>query len=194
MFNIAFLSCWKQLSELAKKQITQSFRDLLISSDTYDTVNYEIIKLLVFMDKIEYPLDISVNDLVTSSIRYGGAAYALHLISRDIDENPGNINKVEQCIDLYAKLNSWTDAIGMWKKSQMTSNLNKVEVLAKLKMWDEVNPIYQKFFEKYKNLVLKRRIKSCLLFLVVLNTSNFCNGLKSFDFSFNNKRICSILM
>lgn len=151
LFNIAFLSCWKQLSELAKKQITQSFRDLLISSDTYDTVNYEIIKLLVFMDKIEYPLDISVNDLVTSSIRYGGAAYALHLISRDIDENPGNINKVEQCIDLYAKLNSWTDAIGMWKKSQMTSNLNKVEVLAKLKMWDEVNPIYQKFFEKYKN-------------------------------------------
>ena len=152
LFNIAFLSCWKQLSDLAKAQITQSFRDLLVSSDTYDTVNHEIIKLLVFMDKIEYPLEISVDDLVKSSIRYGGAAFALHLITRDIEVNPDNINRIEQCIDLYARLNSWDDAIGMWKKSQMkSSNLNKVEVLAKLKMWDVVNPIYQKVFKKFKN-------------------------------------------
>ncbi|OHS97693.1 PIKK family atypical protein kinase [Tritrichomonas foetus] len=152
LFNIAFLSCWTFLSENAKKQITQSFSDLLNASGTYDTVNHEIIKLLVFMDKIEKPLDIPISDLLSASIRYGGAAFALHLVSRDIEKNPDDIERIETIIDLYAKLSSWPNAIGVWKKSQMkSSHLNKVEVLARLKMWDQVEPAYHEHFYEHRD-------------------------------------------
>ena len=83
LFDVAFLSCWRLLSEKAKEQITKTFNDVLTSSETYDTVNHEIIKLLFFMDKVEAPLNIDTKNLLEASIRYGGAAFALHLLTKE---------------------------------------------------------------------------------------------------------------
>ena len=154
LFNAAFFSCWIKLSELGKSQITRTFEDLLKASDTYNTVNHEIIKLLVFMDKIERPLNISSEVLLNASTHYGGNAFVLHLISRDIENTPDDINKISSIIDLYTKLGCWPDAVGMWKKSKIkSSSLNSVEVLSKLKMWDQVEKIYKQNFESEHEFV-----------------------------------------
>jgi hypothetical protein len=53
LFNSAFLSCWAQVSEKGRSQITSSFRDLLLAAGPYEPVAREVLNLLVFMHKIE---------------------------------------------------------------------------------------------------------------------------------------------
>lgn len=149
LFNSAFYSCWVKMSPKAKNQIVESFRDLLVAKENYDTVARDLINLLVFMHKIEKPLDISGPDLVSSCLRYGGAAFALRLQEEAIDANPNDMNVISSLIAIYVQLGDWDNAIGVWKLSQMKSSaLNKLEVLASLKMWDQVHTVYKERFEK----------------------------------------------
>ena len=152
VFRTAFFSCWQLMSDKGKKQITQSFSDLL-KTESNNTVNYEIIKLLVFMDKIEAPLEIDKISLIKLSIRYGGdaAAYALHVINQEYDNNPDDFNLLSTMIDLYCQLGSQPNAQGLWSKASLKyPSLNNSELLSKLKMWDQAEPIYREKFERTK--------------------------------------------
>ncbi|OHT13665.1 PIKK family atypical protein kinase [Tritrichomonas foetus] len=154
LFCVAFLSCWRLLSDKAKSQITKSFSDLLTASGTYDTVNHEIIRLLFFMDKVEKPIGIEIESLLQSSIRYGGAAFALHLVDREYENNPEDVKRASLIIDLYARLGSWPNAIGTWEKSRMkysTLFQNQLEILTKLRMWDQVEPSHREKFFRVKD-------------------------------------------
>lgn len=144
LFCIAFFSCWKLMSEEGKGQITKSFSDLLSASGTYDTVIREIIKLLVFMDKVEMPIDIDLNIVVNACIRYGGTAYALHLVTQKFEDKPDDFELLSMIIDLYTKLGSWPNATGLWSKAKMKyASFNNAEMLSKLRMWDQVEPLYR---------------------------------------------------
>ena len=152
LFNAAFLSCWLEISEKGKRQITNSFNDLLHAADNYENVAHEIIKVIFFMYKTETPINIPLNDIVEVSIKFGGVPLALKLQEKIIGNEPENIDAKSKLIDIYLKLGNWPNAIGIWKKIQENSNhIEKAETLSKLKMWDQVHPIFEDIFNKTHN-------------------------------------------
>ena len=153
LFNAAFLSCWREMSDTAKSQITQAFHELLMAEENYDAVARELLDLIAFMDKIDQVLEIPANDLVHASIRYGRVSFALYLQTKIVKENPENLSEISNLIEIYVSLGDWDNGIGVWKKSKMISSvLNKAEILAKLKMWDQVMVTYRERFNKTKSI------------------------------------------
>ncbi|OHT15244.1 PIKK family atypical protein kinase [Tritrichomonas foetus] len=147
LFNPAFHSCWREMGTKGKQQVTQSFHELLLATWNYETVMHDIIGLLVFMHKIEEPLDIPSIDLVKASLRYGGVSLALRLQQTLYEKDPRNAEAIAKLIDIYVQLGNWPNAIGVWKKGQMNSfQLKNPETFSRLKMWDHVQPIYEEKF------------------------------------------------
>lgn len=155
LFNPAFFSCWKAMEEKGAKdrqQIVDSFRELLMAKENYETVARDIINLLVYMNRIEHPLAIPTSDLVASCMRYGGTAFALHLQEEAMDAKLSDVNAISTLISIYVQLGDWDNAVGVWKQSQrVSSSLNKTEVLASLRMWDQVRGTYKTRFQRSKD-------------------------------------------
>ena len=106
------------------------------------------IDLIVFMDKVEKPLDLKSIDVVNACMRYGRETYALRILQKIFEKGASNVNNINSIIDIFVQLNDWPNAIGIWKKIQENSNhIEKAETLSKLKMWDQVHPIFEDIFK-----------------------------------------------
>ncbi|OHT14099.1 PIKK family atypical protein kinase [Tritrichomonas foetus] len=82
LFRPAFFSCWKKISENGKRLIASSFRELLLAVEPYENVAHEILELLAFMDKLEQPISIPIDDVINACIRYRYHAFALKLLEK----------------------------------------------------------------------------------------------------------------
>lgn len=152
VFNAAFLSCWYSLSDNAKSQVTKFLNEILFSSENYDTILSEIFNLIIFMDKIEQPLNIPKSDLIKSAMRYGNYAYALKLQQEVFEKTPDNLHCINTMIDIFVQLGQWDDACGIWRKCQaMSASLKRGDVLAHLKLWDQAEPVFNEQFKLSKN-------------------------------------------
>ncbi|OHT00556.1 PIKK family atypical protein kinase [Tritrichomonas foetus] len=153
LFKPAFYNCWTQLKKRNIAQITNAFRQLLNAKDSSETVVREIIDLIVFMDKIEMPLDLPVEDVIAACIKYGREAYALRLQQIVFEDNANAEGNIKNLIDIFVQLGNWPDAIGIWKRSLMVSSaFNKVEIMTKLRMWDQVEPMNRQIFNQTKGI------------------------------------------
>lgn len=156
LFNSAFLSCWREIGERGRKQLIKSFHELILATEESGTIVHEIINLLVFMHKIEEPLDIPHNDLINASLQCGGSAFALLLQEKMLEnKDAGNRTSsadVLKLIDIYIQLGNWPNAIGMWQKRKLNdSSFKDSDTLSKLGMWDQVMPIYEEKFNRMKD-------------------------------------------
>ncbi|OHT09569.1 PIKK family atypical protein kinase [Tritrichomonas foetus] len=155
LFNVAFLCVWRKLEFEARQQLSDFFKQLLSTADNYESIARDIINLIVFMDKVEQPMNIPTADLVKACTRYGSMAYALRLQQRifeqqqKISSNTSNFAQVvNNLIDIYVPIGQWQNAVGVWEKCRKISpTLSRPDVLAKLRMWDQVEPICQEQFE-----------------------------------------------
>lgn len=183
IFNQAFLSCWRVTSEIGKQQITTSFRELLLAKDNYETVAREIFRLLVFMDRVEMPLDIPAEELVSASIRYGGIAFALYVQQKLYESFPNDARVIGRLIDIYVKIGDWPNAVAIWKQGKLKNpSLNRVDVLARLRMWDQVQPVYQQSFEGRHDfesfLGLSESMASLAMWRQLMDYKPYFDGLK----------------
>lgn len=145
LFNPAFLSCWNEISEHGKQTIAESFRQLIIANENYESVMKILNDLIVFMNKIEKPLNIDPFDIVSACMRYGGAPLALKTQSMLFYQNPNDVRVIDTLIDIYVKIGDWPDALGVWKKCQSKESfVNQTNVLRSLKKWEQVEPIYER--------------------------------------------------
>lgn len=153
LFKPAFYSCWIQLKKRNIQQITNSFKQLLLLKENCESVIREIIDLIVFMDKIEKPIELTADDIIPACMRYGRESYALRLLQKAFEGNETSEDATSNLIDIFVQLDDWPDATGIWKRSLMTSStFNNVEILAKLHMWDQVEPLYRKIYEQTKSV------------------------------------------
>lgn len=147
LFNPAFLSCWREMTEKGRQQLISSFRELLLASENYETVARTILNLIFFMDKTEQPLTIPEHDIVKACMRYGGVALALQLQQKHCEQFPDDVDNIKVLIDIYIQLGDWVNAVGVWKKVNMKSgSMSSVDELSRLQMWEEVQPRYAKRF------------------------------------------------
>lgn len=153
LFKPAFFSCFKIMKKRNRLQIINTFRQLLNSTDCSENVVREIIDLIVFMDKVEMPLSIPNDDVIRASIRYGHLAYALRLQQKMFEKEMDNELLINHLIDIFVQLSDWPNAIGVWKKSKLSnrSDVNRIEIMAKLHMWDKVESFYRNRFEEYND-------------------------------------------
>ncbi|OHS98186.1 PIKK family atypical protein kinase [Tritrichomonas foetus] len=153
--NSAFLSCWTFISEQGKQTIIETFKQLLLAPENYEGVMRELYGLLVFMDKIERPFDKQIlkpEEIVQACMRYGGAALALHTQQSIFYENPENINSIGHLIDIFVQTGDMQNALGVWRRCQLkNSTLNKIDVLTRLKMWDQVLPNFKEKFNRTRD-------------------------------------------
>lgn len=152
LFNAAFYSCWRSMNNESRLFITKIFEQLLSYSDESDereSMTRSLIELLVFMDKVEQPIGISVPILVESSRKCGYNAFALRLQNTSFEENPSNVKNIQTLIDLLVEMGEWQNAIGVWRQSKMFSPaFSSSEMLSKLRMWDQVEPVYRDEYAK----------------------------------------------
>jgi len=149
LFRPAFLSCWKRASSAAKEQITEWFKELICADGIYEPVARELLGLLLFMEKVGQPLNISSNDVVAASLAYGEIAYALHTQQRLYEQAPDNIEVIRLLIDVLVQLGDRASATGVWNRCKgSNASLNEVAVLARLRMWDKVELVYRERFER----------------------------------------------
>ncbi|OHT10537.1 PIKK family atypical protein kinase [Tritrichomonas foetus] len=149
LFNCAFLSCWQKMNLESRSSLTHVFEQLLKVSDEEDSINRSLLNVIVFMDKIEQPIGIPVFDLVSASVRSGSVSYAIRLMMNLLDAQPDDVQVINKLIDVLVQIGQWQNAIGVWRQSQMVSaTLSRTEVLSKLGMWDQVEPVYR---EQYNN-------------------------------------------
>ena len=184
LFNAAFLSCWMKLSAYAKCLVTESLREILIARENYETVARVIINLLVFMDKVGQMLTIPPKELVSASIRYGGIAYALHIQEMFYDTYPNDLKVIGTLIDIYVKLGNWSSAVGLWNKCKLKDpSLNRVEVLVRLNMWDQVEPVYREHFEQFHDfesfLGLSKSLSALAKWTDLMSYASHFGSLKS---------------
>ncbi|OHT08492.1 PIKK family atypical protein kinase [Tritrichomonas foetus] len=152
LFKPAFFSCWRQMKKRSIMQITNSFRQLLTAKESSESVVREIIDLIVFMDKIEKPLDLATSDVVQACLRYGRETYALRLQQKIFEKEMDNEQNINNMIDIFVQLGDWPNAIGIWKRSiKKTSTFNRIEIMSKLHMWDKVEPMYRMKWEQTKS-------------------------------------------
>ena len=155
LFKPAFFSCWRQMKKRSISQITNSFRQLITAKESSESVVREIIDLIVFMDKVEKPLDLKSIDVVNACMRYGRETYALRILQKIFEKGASNVNNINSIIDIFVQLNDWPNAIGIWNRREKLSNqLNtnyNVDIMAKLHMWDQVEPLYRKNWEQTKS-------------------------------------------
>ena len=153
LFKAAFFSCWRVMSHNGKHQICQFFKGVLNSDENFETVARDLLSLLVFMDRIEQPLDIPRPDVVRAAVRYGSVAFALRLLDRPSEATTvSHDDDLAVMIDLLVQLGDWQSAIGVWQRSRLrqgTKQKNR-EIIAKLHMWDLVEPMYLRNFTETK--------------------------------------------
>ncbi|EAX94604.1 PIKK family atypical protein kinase [Trichomonas vaginalis G3] len=154
LFKIAFFSCWQEINESGRQTITSSFHEILLTSDAQDRVASTIMDLIFFMSKFENPIKLPVKDLTFSALRFGSNAFALCLLqdsfNNDTTVDPGSC--VVQLIDTYLSLGDWDNAAGVWTLYKTkTPGLEINDTMAKLKMWDQVLPLYKRKYEQYKD-------------------------------------------
>lgn len=151
LFNPAFLSCWMKMSLRSQQIVANSFHELLLADERYDSVARDVLNILVFMDKIERPIEINSRDVINSSIRYGCYTYALKLLERI--ENPTS-DDVIKMIEVYLQLGNWISAFAVWKKyvnNQNMSELSKTELFTKLRMWDHAEIPFKKQYKSSRD-------------------------------------------
>ena len=153
LFKAAFFSCWRVMSDNGKHQICQFFQGVLNSEENFETVARDLLSLLVFMDRIEQPLEIPKPDVVRAAVRYGSVAFALRLLDRPSDHQSSDPmaykdDDISVMIDLLVQLGDWQSAIGVWHRSRLRhwQSSENTEIMAKLQLWDLVEPIYAKNF------------------------------------------------
>ena len=152
LFNISFLSCWLEFSEKSKKYITIFFKEILLSNDNNKSIKDDIIQLLVFMNQIEKPVNISTNVLMNSNMQYTTIPYVIKIQSDIINKYPNNTKEILRLIDLYLQYGDTSDAIGLWRRKQdLSDDFKDPELLAKLQMWDKVNFVFKRKFKEIKN-------------------------------------------
>ena len=187
LFNVAFLSCWKETSPEGRETIVTSIRDILKTNDNYEPVMNEILGLLVFMDKIEQPLQIEPEIIVQASLKFGYIAYALHIQQGLLDKTPQNTAVIGQLVEILVQMKNWPDAIGVWENSQQkafnNSSLNKAEVLSRLRFWDQVESIYRSKFNKSKDFQsfvnLTQALSEMAMFDQIIDHIEYFRTLKS---------------
>ena len=152
LFMIAFFSCLQKMSEEGRKKISHSFYELLVASDGYDLVVKDIMELVFFISKYDSWVHIPTKELIKAAIKHGSNAFALCLQENFIKR--GNTSEsVLELIDIYTKLGDWVEAVGVWNVySPKVPSINKIDILVKLKMWDNVLPSYQQKFERQKDI------------------------------------------
>ncbi|KAK8841294.1 hypothetical protein M9Y10_027497 [Tritrichomonas musculus] len=157
LFNVAFFSVWKVLNNDLKVQLSKFFKNLLTTIDSYESIARQIIDLIVFMDKVEQPLLIPTNELVDACTRYGSMALALQLQARLFYETKSDQDEIiltKNLIDIYVQLGQWQNAVGVWTQSNLklkSTTLSSADVLAKLRMWDKSEPMYQNNYNNNHN-------------------------------------------
>lgn len=184
LFNSAFLSCWMHLCSDAREQVTTSLREILVARENYETVARVILNLLMFMDKLECRLEIKPEELVAASIRYGGIAYALHIQQLIYDNYPNDLRVIGTLIDIFVKLGDWASAVGVWNKCKLKDpSLNRIEVLVRLKMWDQVEPAYREHFDRFHDfesfLGLSQSLSAMAKWSDLMSYSKHFDSLKS---------------
>ncbi|KAK8889331.1 hypothetical protein M9Y10_034077 [Tritrichomonas musculus] len=149
LFNPAFLSCWNATSDHGRKDIAKSIIELFYAGGNYESMTRNLYDFIVFMDKIQRPMNLDPQKMVDTCMRYGGAAYALYMQSKLYYQNPTDVHILSSLIDIYIKIGDRSDVIGVWKKCQIKeSSLNRVEILSKMMMWDKVVPVFEKVFKQ----------------------------------------------
>ena len=150
LFKPAFLWCWSSISSRGRMQISKSIIQMLLGPHVLDSVAREVIDLLMFMKKVNEPLMISREDMITACMRYGNVAFALKLITDHVLEE-GRIDEqsMSSLIEIYSQLNIWPNATWIWKMNK--AEKDNVEVLRRLKLWDRIEPRYRRIYEETKD-------------------------------------------
>ena len=184
LFNCAFLSCWDEISEQGKQTIIESFRQLMLSEENYESIIRELYSLFVFMDKVGRPLQIPEDELFQVCMKYGGSAFALYLQEKLFYKTPDNVTIIYRLIEILMKTGDWHNALGVWKKYQLKeTSLNKPNVLSNLKMWDQALPIYtEQFvnshdFEAFKGM--SQSLANMAMWHQLLTNYNYFEQLRS---------------
>lgn len=143
LLNPAFYSCWNKMDKSGRDIVARSFSELLLAQDRYDSVARDVLNILVFMDKIESPIEITPRDVITASIRYGCYTYALKLLERI--ENPTK-DDVINMIDVYLQLGNWFSAYAVYQKylqDYKSSEIDDTSLFRKLHKWDKSASLFK---------------------------------------------------
>jgi hypothetical protein len=142
LFPPAFFSCWIALRPAGQVEIARVFRIILSAPETYDDLAREILDLMAFMHRVERPIPLPREVVVSAAIRYGRNAFALRLL----DESCETDSELKQLLTVMLNLGDWTNAVQLWRQHE--SQLGKPEVLARLRMWDRVELSFLRAFQK----------------------------------------------
>ena len=156
LFNIAFLSCWKSMSEDNKKIISDNLKHMCLGEVLPSNIKPTIVHLFEFMEKQKERLYISYDTLLEisqNSVLYSTAYY---YAIRCVYENPTDISKLKLCIKLCNKLNlhktkdgfltlvqnlqNADSSLSKWDSVSTTASeyLNHLKILKHQKKWDEI--------------------------------------------------------
>ena len=154
LFRIAFFSCWTKLSKNGKSLITESFHQLLLAKDNYDSVVLDVLNILIFMDKVEQPLDIPHDHILDACIRYRRYAFALKILERiqspmlQLRTNRTNVDYLIKMIDSFLQTGSYPNAFAVWKKFfNNIDDFSQIKLFTKLQMWDRAEAPFKKLYK-----------------------------------------------
>ena len=148
LFHIAFMSTFPFISENGKDIITDSFKAILTTQQSYEKVCREIISVLVHMHKINQPLNISKDIIVKACVRYGCLAYALKLQEELYLKEP-TLPVVTKLINIYLDAGQRENAIAVYNKSKDVLK-DSTDILAKLQFYDHCIKPYSARYAKNK--------------------------------------------
>ena len=163
LFKPAFLSCWAKIKENGKYQICNSFVQLLISDENYESLANELIDLIVYMHQYGEPLPINPQIIIQVCLRYGIISYALKLTQDLIESSHSqpDYEIISNLIEIFAQANKWSDAMCIWERYKMKDKMS-LDILTRLKLWNVAEPIFREQFEVNGDLNAFRGFAECL--------------------------------
>ena len=189
LFKIAFFTCWKEISEEGKNQISETFQSILTSTENYAPVAKELLNLIFFMRKMNPPISIPSQEIAKACLRYGYDAFALFLQqTKMFNDKTVTPKSVIQLIDIYIAIGEWHNANAVWKKySNSVPSIKRPETLSKLKMWDEALPKYRERYEKGCTEDFPNVIKSLSLVAQYSEMVNYLGAFRKLDLAGQRK-------
>jgi len=147
LFKPAFYSLWQRMKEPSRCSISKGLQEILSANEIHTKVVREIIGLIVFLHKIDQPLQISTSLIVDACIRYNCLPFALKLQEDLFQSKSSDPSVIIGLIDVLVNLGQWENAISIFEVSERYLK-GTIDVFASLRFFDKAVELYSSAFKK----------------------------------------------
>lgn len=143
LFNVAFLSCWNELSNDIQDELISAFEEAFASQEVPAEVLQTFLNLAEFMEHEEHLLPIDITTLGSYAIRCHAYAKALYYKELEFQMNPST-SIVESLISLNSQLQLPDAATGILDYAEKAYEIKlKESWYEKLQQWDDALGAYE---------------------------------------------------